>query len=64
MPNGELTIFEEPVVTVKKSNSPAAAPEINKDKKKNITVYIYKAGLLNQYLISLKNIFKNIELVF
>jgi hypothetical protein len=58
-PIGEFTIFEDPVVTVIASNIPAEAAEISIPSIKNTTVYMYKAGLLNQYLISFKNIFKN-----
>ena len=51
------------MVTVKKSKSPAEAPDIIKAIKKNIIAYIYKAGFPNQYFISLKNIVKNIDKV-
>jgi hypothetical protein len=36
IPSGELTIFDEPVVTVKISNSPAAAPDTINAMKRNI----------------------------
>lgn len=38
--NGELTIFEDPVVTVMASNIPAEAAEISIPSIKNTTVYI------------------------
>ena len=56
---GEFTIFDDPVVTEIASNIPAEAAEISIPIIKNTTVYIYKAGLLNQYFISLKKIFEN-----
>ena len=62
--NGEFTIFEDPVVTVMASNIPAEAAEISIPSIKNTTVYIQKAGLLNQYLISFKKIFKNMYMLF
>jgi hypothetical protein len=40
IPSGELTIFDEPVVTVKISNSPAAAPDIINAIKRNIKEYM------------------------
>ncbi len=39
-PIGELTIFEEPVVTVRKSKIPADADAKNKDSAKKIAKYI------------------------
>jgi hypothetical protein len=40
MPRGELTIFDEPVVTVKKSKRPAEEPDIKRAIKRNITEYM------------------------
>ena len=39
-PNGEFTIREEPVVTVKKSKIPADEADKNNANKKNIARYI------------------------
>lgn len=38
MPIGELTTFEEPVVTVKKSKMPAELAEKNNDNTKNMAM--------------------------
>ena len=62
--NGEFTIFEDPVVKVMASKIPAEAAETSIPIMKKTTVYIYKAGLLNQYFISFKNIFKNMCWLF
>jgi len=40
IPYGEFTILEEPVVTVKKSKSPADAPDIISAIKRNMKEYI------------------------
>ena len=39
---GELTIFEEPVVVVRKSKTPAELAAKNIDIKKNIAIYMKK----------------------
>jgi hypothetical protein len=39
-PNGEFTILEEPVVTVKKSKIPADEADKNNANKKNIARYM------------------------
>ena len=39
-PNGEFTILEEPVVTVRKSNIPADEADKNNANKKNIARYM------------------------
>ena len=58
---GEFTIFDDPVVTEIASNIPAEAAEISIPIIKNTIAYMYKAGLLNQYFISLKKMFKNMD---
>ena len=62
--SGEFTIFEDPVVKVIASNIPAEAAETSIPIMKKTMVYMYKAGLLNQYFISFKKIFKNMNWIF
>ena len=40
IPLGELTILDEPVLTVNESNKPAVPPEINKAKSAKIPKYM------------------------
>ena len=40
IPIGELTIFEEPVVVVRKSKTPAVLAAKNIDMKKKIAIYM------------------------